>query len=136
MKGLNDDLGLTVIPGTCTTCHDTPNAGNHSLPLPLDIGVSDASRRTPDLPLYTLRNKLTGETLQTTDPARGLVTGKWRDINKVKGPTLRNLSAHPPYFHNGSAATLSDVIAFYDDRFQIGFTADEKEDLLRFLQAL
>ena len=30
--------------GTCTTCHDAPNAGNHSVALPLDIGLTDARR--------------------------------------------------------------------------------------------
>ena len=56
VKGLNDELGIPVMHGTCTTCHDTPNVGNHSIPAPLDIGLADASRRTPDMPLYTLRN--------------------------------------------------------------------------------
>jgi hypothetical protein len=43
--------------GTCTTCHDTPNSGNHSIAAPLNIGLVDASRRTPDMPLYTLQQK-------------------------------------------------------------------------------
>ena len=47
VRGLNDALGIQTIPGTCTTCHNSPNVGNHSVPLPLDIGVTDASRRTP-----------------------------------------------------------------------------------------
>src|SRR5262249_34338452 len=42
--GLNDDLGLPTIRGTCTTCHDTPGVGNHSVALPIDIGLTDASR--------------------------------------------------------------------------------------------
>jgi cytochrome c peroxidase len=58
--GLNDDLGIDTLQGTCTTWHDAPNAGNHSVPMPLAIGIADAARRTPDLPLYTLRNKSTG----------------------------------------------------------------------------
>ena len=49
---------------------------------------------------------------------------------------LRGLAARPPYFHNGSAATLEDVVRFYDERFAIGFTAQEKSDLLAFLAAL
>jgi len=104
--------------------------------LPLNIGLADASRRTPDLPLYTLRNKTTGELQQTTDPGRALITGKWSDIGKMKGPILRGLAARAPYFHNGSAATLSDVVDFYDTRFDIGFTAQEKSDLIAFLQSL
>lgn len=134
--GLNDDLNAAVIPGTCTTCHDSPNVGNHSVALPIDIGLSDASRRTSDLPLYTLRNKLTQEERQTTDPGRALITGKWKDLNKMKGPVLRALAARAPYFHNGSAATLGDAVDFYNTRFNIGFTAQEKADLVAFLKTL
>jgi cytochrome c peroxidase len=134
--GLNDDVGLPAIPGTCTTCHDAPNIGNHSVPLPIDIGLTDASRRTPDLPLYTLRNKLTGEIRQSTDPGRALITGRWKDIGKFKGPVLRGLAARPPYFHNGSAADLGAVVDFYDRRFSIGLTGRERADLIAFLKAL
>src|SRR6185295_6234077 len=136
VKGLNDDLNVPAILGTCTTCHNTPNAGNHSIPMPLDIGVADASRRTPDLPLYTLRNKTTGEQIQTTDPGRALITGRWQDIGRFKGPTLRALAARAPYFHNGSAKDLNEVVRFYNDRFGIGFTDQERDDLVAFLKAL
>ena len=136
VKGLNDDLNTPAILGTCTTCHNTPNAGDHSIPMPLDIGVADASRRTRDLPLYTLRNKTTGEEVRTTDPGRALITGRWRDIGRFKGPTLRALAARAPYFHNGSAKDLNEVVRFYDDRFGIGFSEQEKEDLVAFLKAL
>ena len=74
--------------------------------------------------------------MQTTDPGRALVTGLWADIGKVKGPILRGLAARAPYFHNGTAATLSDAVTFYDKRFGIGFTAQEKTDLVNFLNAL
>jgi hypothetical protein len=136
VAGLNDDLNIAVIPGTCTTCHDSPNSGAHSVPLPLNIGLADASRRTPDMPLYTLRNTSTGATVQTTDPGRALITGKWQDIGRFKGPVLRALAARAPYFHNGFAADLAAVVDFYDTRFSIGFTAAEKADLIAFLQAL
>jgi hypothetical protein len=136
VKGLNDDLGIDTLTGTCTTCHDAPNAGDHSIPMPLDIGVADAARRTPDLPLYTLRNKTSGETLQTTDPGRALITGKWRDVARFKGPVLRALAARAPYFHNGMAEDLNAVVDFYDTRFGIGFTSSEKADLVAFLSAL
>ena len=132
--GLNDALGLPTIKGTCTTCHDAPNIGNHSVALPLDIGVTDASRRTPDMPLYTLQNLQTGEIRRTTDPGRALLTGLWKDIAKFKGPILRGLAARPPYFHNGLAADLGKVVEFYDTRFSIGFTDKEKADLVAFLE--
>jgi cytochrome c peroxidase len=136
VKGLNDDLHLPVIQGTCTTCHDATNAGNHSVPAPLDIGLTDAARRTPDMPLYTLRNKLTTEVVETTDPGRALLTGKWQDVGRFKGPILRALAARAPYFHNGSASDLSDVVDFYNQRFGVGFSAAEKADLVAFLRAL
>jgi len=133
---LEDPVRRPILTGTCTTCHDTPNAGNHSVPMALNIGVADASRRTADLPLYTLRRRATGETVQTTDPGRAMVTGKWDDIGKFKGPVLRALAARPPYFHDGSAATLADVIKFYNTRFQTRFTEREIADLIAFLEAL
>ncbi len=137
VKGINDDLGVAVIQGACTTCHDAPSAANHSIPAPLDIGIADSSRRTPDLPLYTLRHKLPPfEIIQTTDPGRALITGKWRDIGRFKGPVLRGLASRPPYFHNGSARDLNAVVDFYDERFGIGLTNDEKADLVAFLRTL
>ena len=136
VKGLNDALGLPVIAGTCTTCHNAPNAGDHSVPLPLDIGIADASRRLAGQPLYTLRNKATGETMQTTDPGRALVTGKWADIGKFKGPTLRALAARAPYFHDAFAKDLHEVVDFYNTRFNVGLTKQEQDDLVAFLKTL
>ncbi|HJP99305.1 MAG TPA: hypothetical protein VJ862_12140 [Rhodanobacteraceae bacterium] len=136
VAGLNDATGKAVIPGTCGTCHDSPNIGNHSVAAPLNIGIADASRRTPDMPLYTLTNIKTGEVVRTTDPGLAMLTGKWADIGKFKGPNLRGLAARAPYFHNGSAATLHDVVDFYDTRFHIGMTEQQKSDLVAFLSAL
>lgn len=136
VAGLNDATGKPVIRGTCGTCHDSPNIGNHSVAAPLNIGIADASRRTPDMPLYTLTNIKTGEVIRTTDPGLAMLTGKWADIGKFKGPNLRGLAARAPYFHNGSAATLHDVVDFYDTRFHIGMTEQQKSDLVAFLSAL
>jgi hypothetical protein len=136
VKGFNDDLGMASAQGTCTTCHNTPNVGNNSMGLLMDIGVSDASRRTPDLPLYMFKNGATGEMIQVTDPGRGLITGAWKDIGRFKVPSLRGLPALAPYFHDGSAATVADVINFHDARFGIGLTDTEKSDLAAFLDAL
>jgi hypothetical protein len=136
VSGLNDELQVASIAGTCTTCHDTPNVGNHSVKAPLDLGLTKVERRTPDLPLYTLRNTITGEVRRTSDPGRAMITGKWKDIGRFKGPVLRGLPARAPYFHNGFAATLADVVDFYDTRFHMGLTAAEKADLIVFLSAL
>ena len=139
VSGINDEAAFgkpAAITGTCSTCHNTPNGGNHSVVAPLNIGLVDASRRTKDMPLYTLRNKTTGETVQVTDPGRAMVDGKWSHIGRFKGPMLRNLAPRAPYFHNGFAADLNAVVDFYNDRFHIGFTKQEKSDLVAFLRSL
>ncbi len=134
-RGGSDPIAGPVT-GTCTVCHNTPNAGDHSIAMPLDIGLADASRRAADLPLYTLENTTTHEVVQVTDPGRAMVTGKWADIAKFKGPTLRALAARAPYFHNGSAATLGEVLDFYEQRFHLNLSRRERADLLAFLNAL
>jgi hypothetical protein len=139
VSGINDEpvFGApAVLAGTCTTCHNTPNGGNHSVIAPLNIGLSDASRRTPDMPLYTLRNKTTRQTVQVTDPGRAMISGRWKDIGRFKGPTLRALPTRAPYFHNGSAADLNAVVDFYNTRFNMGLSRQEKSDLVAFLRTL
>jgi hypothetical protein len=145
VAGLNDVLNRTRIESFCGTCHDTPNVGNHSVKAPLDIGVAGAGKDSPPaldisgLPVFTLwctSGPLAGRLFEVTDPGRALITGQCADIGKLKGPVLRGLAARAPYFHNGAAATLRDVVEFYDRRFGIGFTDREKADLTAFLNAL
>jgi hypothetical protein len=145
VNGLNDVLGAKTIPGFCGTCHDTPNVGNHSVKAPLNIGIANAGADKPPalditgLPVFTLKctkGALAGKVFTVTDPGRAMITGNCADIGKLKGPILRGLAARAPYFHNGSAATLLDVVNFYDQRFGIGLTAEQKEDLANFLNAL
>jgi len=139
VAGINDVAGLPAsFTGTCGTCHDSPNVGHHSVSAPLNIGVADVNSPldVSYLPVFTLVNNATGDTVQTTDPGRALITGKWADVGKVKGPILRGLASRAPYFHNGSAATLADVIRFYEMRFNISFTPQEKADLIAFLNSL
>jgi cytochrome c peroxidase len=147
VTGLNDVLETPSISGFCGTCHDTPNVGDHSVKLPLDIGIPDAGAKAPPaldisaLPVFTLRctsstSPLFGQTFVVTDPGKALISGKCIDIGRIKGPVLRGLAARAPYFHNGSAATLQDVVNFYDQRFGIGLTDQQKSDLVNFLNAL
>jgi cytochrome c peroxidase len=112
--------------------------GNHSVSAPLNIGVADPTSPLDVnyLPVFTLKNSTTSETVKTTDPGRALITGKWADIGKFKGPVLRGLASRAPYFHNGSAGSLEDVLTFYEKRFNVGFTAQERADLIAFLNAL
>ena len=140
VAGLNDQVlngkVLTTVTGTCATCHNAPNAGSHTTSFLVNTGVAAANVRTSDLPLITLSNRATGGTVQTSDPGLALTTGKWADIGKFKVPVLRNLSARAPYFHNGSAATLDDVVNFYNARFAMKLTAQQHADLVAFLSAL
>src|SRR5262249_36880841 len=130
------DWGVPRRGAPCTSGAASPNVGTRSGALPIDIGLTDEAVRPPDMPLYTLRKRQTGQVRTTTDPGRALLTGKWQDIGKFKGPVLRGLAARAPYFHNGLAADLGAVVDFYDERFAIGFTGQEKADLIAFLEAL
>jgi len=89
------------------------------------------------LPLYTLRHTLPPfEMIQTSDPGLAMITGKWKDIGRFKGPILRAVATRAPYFHNGSAKDLDALVDFYDQRFEIGLSIDEKADLVAFLSSL
>jgi cytochrome c peroxidase len=159
VRGLNDNASLgnpASIAGTCTTCHDTPNVGNHSVALPLDIATSrqadyesdtaivSALRElsAPDLPIFEINGcpdpAHPGETVTyyTSDPGKGLVTGVCADVNRGKGPILRGLAARAPYFHNGAAANLDELVNFYNQRFQMNLTDKEKRQLIAFLNSL
>jgi len=160
VAGINDDVaagglvagGMPTLQGTCGTCHDTPNVGNHSFPTALNIGTGDPSPSNPRvnlggldlryLPEITVCKKdpssglPTDHCKTTTDLGQALVDGKFDHVGKIKGPVLRGLAGRAPYFHNGSAATLMDVVNFYDARFNLNLTQQEKEDLAAFLKTL
>jgi len=72
----------------------------------------------------------------TTDPGKGLISGLCSDMNRVKGPILRGLAARAPYFHNGAAQNLTELVNFYNQRFRMNLTAEQKEDLVAFLNSL
>ena len=162
VRGLNDNpvLGESIA-GFCTSCHDTPNVGDHSVALPLDIGTSHslahetdpaiaaglAQLSVPDVPVYVITgcpdpfaaatNPLNPPTsFYTTDPGKALITGKCSDFNRGKGPILRGLAARAPYFHNGAARNLTEIVNFYDQRFDMKLTNQEKADLIAFLNSL
>lgn len=161
VRGLNDDPQLGspgAIVGHCSTCHDAPNVGDHSLAVPLDIGTSHSvlpsmegdSRvaaalselSMPNLPVYLINgcpdpaNPGRAAPFYTSDPGKALISGKCSDLNRIKGPILRGLAARAPYFHNGAAADLAQVVNFYDERFQMSLTPQQKSDLAAFLAAL
>jgi cytochrome c peroxidase len=121
---------------SCNACHNSVNNGTNFNNTLFDINTASAEARTPDLPLYTFRNKKTGETRQLTDAGLGNITGLWDDLGRFKTPTLRALAARAPYFHNGIAATLEDVVRHYEKHFGFSFTDEERADLVAFLNAL
>ena len=49
---------------------------------------------------------------------------------------LRGLWQHPPYFHDGSAATLAEVVEHYDQVLELGLTEQQKRDLVEYLKTL
>jgi mono/diheme cytochrome c family protein len=121
---------------SCNSCHNSANNGTNINNLLFDIRTASAEARTPDLPLYTFRNKTTGATRQLTDAGRGNITGLWNDLGRFKTPTIRALAARAPYFHNGTAATLDDVVRHYEIHLGFVFTDEERADLVAFLNAL
>lgn len=77
-----------------------------------------------------------GETYYTSDPGKALITGQCSDIGRGKGLILCGLAARAPYFHDGVAGNLQQVVSFYNQRFQIGLTQQQMQDLVNFLQTL
>lgn len=152
---------VTLFPVNCQTCHGFPHAGSELvLPPQRDIGiggqataasfngplaaqgVGSAPGPASDMPIFrfTCINGAThpfyGTQIVTNDPGKGLITGKCADLGKQTVPQLRALAARGPYFHDGSAKDLGAVIDFYNQRFVMNLTVQEKADLVNFLSAL
>jgi hypothetical protein len=127
---------------TCRGCHNAANNGSNVNGTLFDVGASRPEFRKPGMPLYTLRNRATPppgeepEEKQTTDPGRAIRTGLWANIDRFKTPSLRGIVARAPYFHNGIAATLTDVVRHYEQALGFVFTEQEREDMVAFLEAL
>ena len=82
-----------------------------------------------------------------SDLGRYEATGRPQDRWKFRTPSLRNVAVTAPYMHDGSLATLADVIDFYDaggvpnegldPRIRpLGLTPEQKQDLIAFLESL
>jgi cytochrome c peroxidase len=152
---------VTIFPVTCQTCHGFPHAGSELVfPPQRDIGVGGhataASFNGPqaaqgvgsspapanDMPIFRFTciggatHPFYGTQIVTNDPGQGLITGKCADLGKTTVPQLRALAARAPYFHDGSAKDLEGVIDFYNQRFVMNLTLQEKTDLVNFLSSL
>jgi cytochrome c peroxidase len=108
----------------CRACHSGPLFSDQSFHN-LGVGMNEPK---PDI----------GREAVTHDPS---------DRGKFKTPGLRNVALTWPYLHDGSAATLNDVVELYDrggvsnstldSRIRpLGLTGEEQDDLVAFLQAL
>lgn len=86
-------------------------------------------------------------TVGADDVGRAGVTGRADDRGRFRTPTLRNVALTAPYFHDGSAATLADVVEFYDrggatvagrppEVSPLHLSKAERADLVAFLEAL
>ena len=136
VPGLTTDAQPSLT-GTCSLCHNAPQAGSTSTSTFFNLGLSsDTSKAALNLPLYTLKERSSGKEVVVSDPGRALITGSFQDVGAFKVPTLRGLAARAPYFHNGGVATLSGVVGFYNGRFSIGLTDHEKAALTAFLASL
>jgi mono/diheme cytochrome c family protein len=94
--------------GSCVSCH----AGNTFTDV--NAGILHAPSETGMDPAYAAR---TTQKAYRTTPLRGL----WQ---------------HAPYFHDGSAATLADVVAHYDRVRGLGLTEAQQRDLVEYLKSL
>jgi cytochrome c peroxidase len=74
--------------------------------------------------------------IYTQDPGRALISGRCNDVGTIVMQQLRGLSSRAPYFSNGSAASLRELVDYYDRRYSIGYSEQEKTDLINFLGAL
>jgi len=70
------------------------------------------------------------ETGMDPNEARRSATGLYRTT------PLRGAWQHPPYFHDGSAATLADVVTHYDNVLHLSLTAEQQSDLEQYLRSL
>jgi len=139
--------------GRCISCH----AFNSSFPFFTDnkfhnIGVAMNAKSFEGLARKAAT--LTGGNLSTlshdeayAELGRFLVTRQPKDIGAFKTPGLRNVALTPPYMHDGSQATLQDVVEFYNKGgesnpnldggiVKLNLTEQEKDDLVEFMKAL
>jgi hypothetical protein len=138
------NTSAAAVSGTCASCHDITMSGMASARW-IDTGSTNQpwAIAAPDLPLFKITcnpdapaHPFLGRVIYTQDPGRAMTTGKCADVGAITVQQLRGLSARAPYFSNGSAKTLGDVVDFYDRRFKADFTPAEKQDLVNFLSVL
>lgn len=147
-----NSVGLgNPIKRSCSTCHNTQMTGQDLAPGWVDVGTTNYPTWTEpavfsekaELPVFKLTcdknappHPYLGRVIYTNDPGRALITGKCVDIGSIVMGQFRGLAARAPYFSNGSAKNLRELVDFYDRRFDMKLTEQEKVDLINFLSVL
>ncbi|WP_294298405.1 hypothetical protein [uncultured Sphingomonas sp.] len=142
--GINSPIGFgNPVRNSCVFCHNMSYMGMDVAPGQVDLGTTNApfADPQPHLPLFRVTctgkpHPHYGRTILTHDPGYALTTGRCADVGRITLQTLRGLSARAPYFSNGSAKTLRDVIDYYERRYTIGYSEQEKQDLVNLMSAL
>jgi cytochrome c peroxidase len=117
--------------------------GNDVAPGQVDLGTTNLpfADPAPHLPLFKITclkkpSRHYGRIIYTHDPGYALTSGRCDDVGKITLQSMRGLSARAPYFSNGSAKTLRDVVDFYERRYNIRYTEQEKHDLVNLMSVL
>ncbi len=142
--GVNSPMGFgNPVRNSCVFCHNMSQMGMDVAPGQVDLGTTNLpfADPQPDLPLFKVTCKGDphphyGRVIYTHDPGYALTTGRCADVGRITLQSLRGLAARAPYFSNGSARDLRAVIDYYDRRYQIGYTEQEKQDLVNLMRAL
>jgi hypothetical protein len=143
-SGINSPMGFgNPVRNSCVFCHNMTRMGNDVAPGQVDLGTTTMpfSDPQPDFPLFRITctgrpHPFYGRVILTHDPGFALTTGRCADVGKITLQSMRGLSARAPYFANGSAETLGEVIDYYERRYNIGYTPQEKQDLINLMSAL
>ena len=128
---------------SCVFCHNMSQMGNDVAPGQVDLGTTNEpfADPAPHLPLFRITclakpNPFYGRVILTSDPGYALTTGKCADVGKITLQSNRGLASRAPYFSNGSAKDLRGIIDYYDRRYNIHYTEQEKQDLVNLLSVL
>ncbi|MCL6251610.1 hypothetical protein M3P36_11250 [Altererythrobacter sp. KTW20L] len=142
--GINSPMGFgNPVRNSCVFCHNMTRMGNDVAPGQVDLGTTTLpfADPLPDFPLFRITctgdpHPHYGRVILTYDPGFALTSGRCADVGKITLQSLRGLSARAPYFANGSAKDLEGVVDYYERRYNIGYTAQERQDLINLMSAL
>jgi hypothetical protein len=142
--GINSPIGFgNPVRNSCVFCHNMSFMGMDVAPGQVDLGTTNQpfADPAPDLPLFRITclgkpHPHYGRTILTSDPGFALTTGRCADVGRITLQTMRGLSARAPYFSNGSARDLRGIVDYYERRYDIGYTEQEKQDLVNLMRAL